>query len=219
MSTIAFATDPENYISNLTQLIAEIRDELDDSGYSLDRIYRAIGRAEAMFNRELRVPQMETEVDLAVTQEATELPADFLALRSVYVEGSPDNPLRSMSPAGLRNLFQGRDGAPQAYALENMRLIVGPVGEVSLTVLYYAKLIPLTDNNPTNWLLRDYPDLYLHQCLAILFGKTGDRERAADHLSIATALIEQVNKAGRKSRWGSAPLTPMLIEQVPGSRI
>jgi hypothetical protein len=219
MSAIAFPTDPEGYISNLTQLVAEIRDEMDDDGYSLEKIYRAIGRAEAMFNRQLRVPQMEFELDVAVTQEATDLPADFLALRAVYQEGSPDRTLRSMSPAGLRQLFLGRDGIPQAYALENMRLIVAPVGQASITLLYYAKLTPLTDDNPTNWLLRDYPDLYLHQTLAILFAKTSDRERAADNFGLATALIAQANEAGRKARWGAAPLTPNLVTQIPGARI
>ena len=219
MSTIAFATDPEDYLSTLTQLVAEIRDELDDSGYSLDKIYRAIGRAEAVFNRLLRAPQMETEDFLTVTSESTDLPLDFLSLRSVYVEGSPDNPLRSMSPAGLRRQYLGRSGTPEAYALENMRVIVGPVGDASLTLLYYAKLTPLTENNPTNWLLRDYPDAYLHQVLSILFQKTGDRARAADHLSQASAVIEQINAAGRKARWGGSPLTPHLIAQVSGSRI
>jgi hypothetical protein len=219
MSTIAFATDPEDYISTLTQLVAEIRDEMDDTAYSLEKIYRAIGRAEAEFNRMLRVPQMETETFLTVTGEATDLPLDFLSLRSVYIEGSPDNPLRSMSPAGLRNQFQGRSGTPSAYALENMRLIIGPVGNTSLTLLYYAKLTPLTDNNPTNWLLRDYPDAYLHQVLSILFQKTGDRERAGDHVAQSRAVIEAINAAGRKARWGAGPLTPHLVMQARGSRI
>jgi len=219
VTSIAFPTNPNSYITTLSQLVDEIRDEMDDTGYSLVKIYRAIARAEAMFNRMIRVPQMETEVDLAVTQEATDLPIDFLALRAVYSEGNPDNPLRSMSPNGLRSQYRGRAGTPQAYALENMRLVVGPVGNAMLTVLYYAKILPLTEANPTNWLLRDYPDLYLHQVLAILFAKIGDRERGAENLAIASALIEQVNSAGRKARWGSAPLSPMLITQVPGSRI
>lgn len=219
MSTIAFPTDPEDYLSTLTQLVAEIRDRMDDSGYSIDKIYRAIGLAEAVFNRQLRVPQMETETFLNVTGESTDLPLDFLSLRSVYIEGSPDNPLRSMSPAGLRNQFQGRSGTPVAYALENMRLIVGPVGDVSLTLLYYAKLTPLTENNPTNWLLRDYPDAYLHQTLYNLFQTTGDRERATDSFGQARVAIEEVNAAGRKARWGAGPLTPHLVAQVRGSRI
>ena len=219
MSTIAFSTDPVSYISNFTQLIEEIRDEMDDDAYPLDKIYRAIGRAEAMFNRLIRVPQMETEIDIAVTSEATELPLDFLALRAVYSEGDYDRTLRAMSPAGLRQQFLGRTGQVEAYAIENNRLIVGYVGDASLTVTYYAKLVPLTENNPTNWLLRDHPDLYLHQTLAILFGKTGDRERASENLGLAAALIEQVNNEGRKARWGGAPLSPMLVTQVRGCRV
>jgi hypothetical protein len=219
MPLISFPTDPESYITNLSQLVEEIRDEMDDSGYPLDRIYRAIGRAEAMFNRELRVPQMEQQVDLAITQEATDLPADFLALRAVYREGNPDRALRSMSPTGLRDQFFGMPGQPQAYALENRRLIVGPVGDAPITMLYYAKLVPLTENNPTNWLLLEYPDLYLHQVLAILFAKIGDDERAATNLGIAATLIVRANEAGKKARWGASPLTPMLVRQTRGVRI
>lgn len=219
MTTTAFATDPSSYITTLSQLVAEIRDEMDDDAYSLDKIYRALGRAEAMFNRELRVPQMETEIDLAITDESTDLPADFLSLRAIYQEGMPDRTLKSYSPAGIRALYKGTSGIPEAYALENRRVMVAPVGDTSLTLLYYAKIPPLTDNNPTNWLLVDYPDLYLHQTLAILFGKTGDRERAADHLSLATALIERANSAGRNARWGAGPLAPVLIHQVAGSRV
>ena len=219
MTSIAFSTDPTSYITTLDQLIAEIRDEMDDDAYNLGKIYRAIGRAEAMFNRELRVPQMETEVDLNVVGEATALPADFLALRSIYQEGAPDRTLKSYSPAGLRELYDGRSGTPEAYALENGNIIIGPVGAASLTVLYFAKVPPLTESSPTNWLLVDYPDLYLHQTLAILFAKTGDRERAADNLTLATGLIDRANMAGRKARWGASPLAPVLVQQVPGGRM
>lgn len=219
MTSIAFPSDTASYITTLTQLVEEIRDEMDDSGFDRDRIYRAIGRAESMFNRELRVPQMETEIDIAVTQEGTDLPQDFLALRAVYQEGAPDRTLKSYSPAGIRELYQGRSGTPEAYAIENRRVIIGPVGTVSLTVLYYAKVPPLTDNNPTNWLLVEYPDIYLHQVLAILFAKTGDRDRAADNLGLAMGLIERANSAGRHARWGASPLAPVLVQQVRGSRI
>lgn len=219
MSSIAFSTDTASYISTLEQLVDEIRDEMDDEGYSTDKIYRAIGRAEAMFNRELRVPQMETQDDIVTASEETDLPADFLALRSVYHEGAPDRLLKSFSPAGLRDLYRGRSGTPEAYAIENRRIVLGPVGQASLTILYYARIPPLTEVNPSNWLLLDYPDLYLHQTLAILFGKTGDRERASDNLAIAMGLIERANSAGRRARWGAAPLQPVLVQQVRGSRI
>jgi hypothetical protein len=217
--SIAFPTDPNSAIVSLDDLVAEIRDELDDSTYPADKIYRAIARAEAFFNRELRVPQMETETQLSVTQEATDLPADFLQMRAVYQEGSPDRALRSMSPDGLRSLYFGQSGPPSAYALENRRIIVGPVGSTALTMLYYARIPALNEDSPSNWLLVEYPDLYLHHTLAIIFARLGDDDRAASNLGTALQLIEQANKAGRNARWGSAPLTPFLVRQVPGTRI
>lgn len=124
---ISIDTSPANAISDLNDLIVEVRDEMDDDAFAVDKIYRAITRAEAIFNRELRCPKMETEYQLAVTGEQTELPVDFLQLRAVYAEGSPDNPLDSLSPAGLRQRYQGVAGTPKGYAIENRRLIVGPV--------------------------------------------------------------------------------------------
>lgn len=216
---IAFSTDPASAIVSLDDLVAEIRDEMDDSGYSLTKIYRAIARAEAYFNRELRVPQMETEIDIAVTGETTSLPSDFLQMRAIYQEGSPDSPLRSMSPDGLRRLYRGQSGTPAGYAIENRRIVLGPVGETTLTMLYYAAIPPLNDASPTNWLLVDYPDLYLHHVLAILFAKIGDDTRASANLGLALQIIEQANKTGRNARWGAGPLNPFLVQQVPGTRI
>lgn len=217
--TIAISTSPANAISSLSDLLVEVRDELDDDGFAADKIYRAIARAEGVFNRELRCPRMETEYDMSVTQEATDLPSDFLQLRTVYSEGSPDNPLASLSPAGLRQRYQGRAGTPSAYAIENRRIMVGPVGEATLTLVYYARIPALTESNPSNWLLDEHPDLYLHQVLAILFNKTGDSERAALNLNIASDMLRSVNESGKKNRWGAGPLAPAGITQVPGARI
>lgn len=216
--TIAISTTPANAISNLSDLVTEIRDELDDTGFASDKINRAIGRAEAVFNRELRCPRMETEYDLSVTTEQTDLPSDFLQLRSVYSEGSPDNPLDSLSPAGLRQRYRGSSGVPKAYAIENRRIIVGPVGSATLTLVYFARIPALTADNPTNWLLDENPDVYLHQVLAIIYNKLGDSERAALNLSIARDLIAAINEGGRKNRWGAGPLLPAGISQVCGAR-
>lgn len=217
--TIAINTSPANAISNLSDLVTEVRDEMDDTGFATDKIYRAITRAEAVFNRELRCPKMETETQLSVSSEATELPIDFMQLRTVYAEGSPDNPLDSLSPAGLRQRYQGVAGSVRAYAIENRRILVAPVGSATLTLVYFARIPALTTDNPNNWLLDEHPDLYLHQVLAILFNKIGDSERAALNQALASEMIEQINHSGHKNRWGAGPLVPAGINQVCGARI
>lgn len=217
--SIAISTNPANAISTLSDLVEEIRDEMDDSSYDIPRIYRAITRAEAIFNREIRAPRMETATTLAVAGEATDLPLDFLQLRTAYSDGSPDRPMHSLSPNALRVMYQGRAGVPVAYAIENRSFIVGPVGEVSVKLLYYAMIPALTADNPANWLLAEHPDLYVHQSLAILFNKTGDSERAALNQTIARDIMDQINAATKKARWGASPLSPMGIQQVYGTRI
>ncbi|WP_230280266.1 hypothetical protein [Croceicoccus sp. Ery15] len=216
---IAVSTSPENAISNLSDLVAEVRDEMDDDAFSLDRIYRAIGRAEAAFNRDLRCPRMETEYTFTTASEATDLPLDFLQLRTVYAEGSPDSPLASMSPASLRSRYRGVSGVAMAYAIENRRIVLAPVGQTVLTIVYYARIPALTDSNPTNWLLDEHPDAYLHQVLAVLFNKIGDVERATLNLNIANGIISSVNESGKKNRWGAGPLVPRGTTQVCGPRI
>ena len=206
--SIAVSTSPQNAISNITDLIDEVRDEMDDDAFDRERILRSIGRAEARFNRELRTPQMETAILFMATEEITDLPNDFLQMRLIYQEGTPDSPLQPLAPAQLRRGFQGVAGRPRAYAIENRRIIIAPVGSTALQMTYYQRIPALTDDNPTNWLIDEHPDLYLHQVLANLFNKIGDGEKAASNLAITNDLIAQIQAAAQTSAWGSGPLHP-----------
>jgi hypothetical protein len=95
---------------------------------------RALRKAEAEFNRTLRAPEMETRAIVAVTNELTQLPADFLELQFVFQEGSPDRVLKSMSLAGVLSWYNGVSGCPEAYIIEGGNIRVGPVGNTTLGV-------------------------------------------------------------------------------------
>lgn len=217
--SLVVLTSPENAISNLTDLVTAVRRRMDDDAFDVNSIYAAVAEAEAVFNRAMRTPKMETETQLSVTSEETELPTDFMQMRSVYQEGAPDKPLRSMSPDGLRKLFRGQAGIPQAYAIENRRLVIGPVGDTTVTLLYYARIPSLTTDNPSNWLLEEHPDVYVRLVLAILFDEIGDDARAQRNEARAVAIIEQINESGKSNRWGAAPLNPLGIQQVYGASL
>lgn len=215
---IAIDTSPANAITDISDLVRVVRRRMDDDGYDISAIYTAITEAEEIFNRQLRCPTMEKEVTLAVTEESTDLPLDFLQLRQIYSEGSPDNPLTATSPAVLRSTYQGVAGTPCAYAIENRRLVVAPVGNATVTMLYYARIPALTDANPSNWMLEENPGAYIRMVLAILFDEIGDNERAMLNESRALAILEAINQAGVGNRWGAAPLTPQGMRQVRGAR-
>jgi hypothetical protein len=212
--SIAIPTYAPGAIASYTDLIAEIRDLMDDADYRQDIIDRAIRKAEAEFNRKLRTPEMETRAVLNVTEELTQLPADFLALRYIFQEGSPDSPLRSMSPAGMLGMYAGTSGTPQAYTIEGNMLRVGPVGSATLEMVYYRPVPQLSDAEVSNWLLRQHPDLYVAGTMAWLAFRERDTEAMSFWTEITTNLTEAIRGAAMSNRWGAAPLTPAGITQV-----
>lgn len=217
--SIAIPTYAPGSINSYAELIVEIRDLMDNADYSQQAIDRALRKAEAEFNRTLRTPEMETRAPLQITSELTTLPNDFLELRYVFQEGSPDQPLNSMSPSGLLASFNGVSGAPRAYAIEGNELRVGPVGNTALEMVYYRPLNPLSDAVPSNWLLKKHPDLYVAGVMYHLARRERDADGMAQAAQEVVALTDAIRGAANRSRWGSAPLTPAGVRQMRGPRI
>lgn len=216
--SIAIPTYAPGSITSYSELVTEIRDMMDDADYNQEAIDRALRKAEALFNRELRTPDMETRAVFTVSSDLTALPADFLEMRFIFVEGMPDQPLASMSPAGLLSSYYGRSGCPMAYLIEGQNLRVGPVGTAAVEMLYYQRILGLTDAQVSNWLLRKHPDLYVAGALYYLYERERDETGMDKALNNVVGILESINSAAKKARWGSAPLVTRGIQQVRGAR-
>lgn len=217
--SIAIPTYAPGAIASYSDLITEIRDLSDDSAYDQGVIDRALRKAEAEFNRTLRTPEMETRAILSVTDELTQLPSDFLELRFIFQEGQPDLALRSMSPAGMLEIFGGVAGIPEAYTIEGSLLRVGPVGATTLEIVYYKPLPALSDAQVSNWLLTKHPDLYIAGAMSWLAFRERDQEAMSFWTGLVAAITETIRGTSARNRWGAAPLTPAGIRQVSGARI
>lgn len=217
--SIAIPTYAPGSITTYSELVTEIRDMMDDADYSQEAIDRALRKAEAMFNRELRTTDMETRAVFTITDELTQLPADFVEMRFIFVEGMPDQPLASMSPAGMLANYYGRSGCPVAYTIEGNSIRVGPVGKAAVEVNYYARIPTLTDAQVSNWLLRKHPDLYVAGALFYLYSRERDQEGKAQAGQEVSTLIDSIKGAAIRQRWGSAPLVPRGVSQVRGVRV
>lgn len=211
---IAIPTYSPGSIATYTDLIAEIRDLSDDADYRQDIIDRAIRKAEAEFNRKLRAPEMETRTVLTITGELTQLPSDFLALRYIFQEGMPDSPMKSMSPAAMLSTYSGQAGFPSAYTIEGNFLRVGPVGNATVELLYSASIPPLSDAQVSNWLLRLHPDLYVAGVMFYLATRERDQQGMNFWSGLTSSLMEDINGAAQRNRWGAGPLVPAGLKQV-----
>lgn len=214
--SIAIPTYAPGAISSYSELLVEIRDLMDDSDYSQAAFDRALRKAEAEFNRTLRTPEMETRAILTVTGELTALPADFLELRFIFQEASPDRVLKSMSPAGMLSTYYGRSGCPEAYTIEGNTLRVGPVGNATLEIVYYQPLPALSDAQVSNWLLAKHPDLYVAGVMYHLARRERDSDGMAQAAQEVSALTEAIKQQAQRNRWGAAPLTPVGVRQTHG---
>lgn len=215
---VALSTTPATAIQNYAQLVTTIKEWLDRDDINEGRIGTFINLAEDRLNRLLRYPDMETATTIFASGETAALPTDFLELRAVYKEGNPDQPLQSLSPHGMRSQFMGISGDPVAYAIEGRTLIVGPVGESRLELLYYAKIPSLTVSTPTNWLLERFPSVYLYGALVQAEAFLVNPERAQFWQGAFDQAIGEVMQDGLRGRWGAGPLRPMGQSHVRGVR-
>jgi hypothetical protein len=190
------------------------RDDLDT------KIAQFVQLAEAMFNRELRTGEMETTTILTATSETVALPADYLAMRAIYIEGSPDRPLRGVAPSALREEFDGTTGTPQAYALVAgvLRLEPPPASTTYLNLDYFASITNLSDANPSNWLLEKHPDAYLYGTLFYAEQLLDNPTRAGMWKALLDEVLRQIKREATNNRYGAGPLVPNTVRQVPGSK-
>jgi hypothetical protein len=190
------------------------RDDLDD------RIPTFIQMAEALFNRELRCQQMEATVTGMATAEDMPLPTDYLAMRSIYIEGSPDRPLRGIAPSALRQGFDGTAGDAVAYTLVSggIRLVPPPADETLLTMDYWAKIDGLSTQFPSNWLLETHPDAYLYGTLFNAEAFLDNPTRAAQWKGLLDQVVGRINRTASNDRYGAGPLVPSTMTQVRGAK-
>lgn len=217
--SISLALTPLGAIPDRDTLITAVQDWLDRDDLEA-KIPMFIQMTEALFNRELRTPQMERTSTSSVSSEDTTLPEDYLAMRAIYEEGSPDRPLRGIAPTAIRQGYDGTTGAPVAYTLvaSGLRLIPPPSDTISLTMDYFARIEPLTASSPVNWLLEQHPDAYLYGTLYNAEIYLDNIPRAAQWKQLVDELISRLNRSSRNDRYGAGPLVPNTIGQVRWSK-
>lgn len=128
--------------------------------------------AEARMNRDvrLRVRDAIERDTLAVSGQVTTLPTDYAQM--VNVENQSATPVYPLEPATplqmdvTRNLYP--TGNPQLYCIIGTELEAVPVptSAITLGIIYYKRIVPLSDSATTNWLLTAAPDIYLSAVMA-----------------------------------------------------
>ena len=158
-----------------------------------------VENAEARFNRDLRVRQMEGAMAATAINAsgAITLPDDFQAFRRVWVSGRPELTIDPQTLDYVKSY--GTTGAtPTLYALSRGEAVFNGAGTVEAT-LYES--IPGLQESTTNWLSIAHPDLYLHATIAAACEYTLDAQQGAMSDAKAQMLIDKLNRMDHRDRY------------------
>lgn len=199
-------------ISDYASLQTAISDYLARSDLTTANLQTFIGLAESRIYRELRVRQMEKTASPTVTNASFPVPSDYVQMKSLYVTnntGAYLYEIERVTPFWLRSNFQiqSSQGQPSYYAREGSNFILGPYpdGTYPVTMLYFAKLLSLSDSNTTNWLTDDHPDLIFAASMVEAATFIQDAEALAYWESKYASISNSVQSMDRRESISGSP--------------
>lgn len=160
--------------------------------------------AETRIGRALRVSDMEETVSLSLTNGAGYLPNDFLEARRV-ISGAPSVDLAFLAPSAATDLYPTNyGGIARHYSTVGGRLQTYPSGTGPVTIIFYAAIPALSEDNQSNWLLEKAPDLYLYGSLVEAAPFMMDDAGLQKWMTLYRAALNDVQNADKMARWAGA---------------
>lgn len=218
---MALVTDYASLQAAVTEWLAR-----DQDATLIARIPSFIQFAEAKFNRELFVRQMEQRSSATLSfgvddAEFVLLPPDFQSMRRVRlasVTGKPNLSFMSQTQMDeFRATTSDAAGQPQFFTIFGSEIELAPSPDAAYTLeMVYRTLIPaLSDTNTTNWLLQLAPDLYLYGALLESAPYIKEDERLQTWgLGFKTAL-DGLNNLGLTSTFNAGPMSMRVSGVTP----
>ena len=200
--TLALTLTGEFDIESYSGLKAFLAEHLQLDQGTIDELPTLIRLAELRLARLILSPERETTATLTTVagSQGVSLPADFAQARTLVMKTPAPHPLSQSTPQFVN--ARSESGLPNVFAIAAGEIIFGPVpdGAYSLTLTYLAKLVPLSDAAPFNWLLAGNADAYVYMCAAVIERHLGDNESAALYLTLANEVIAEINAVGVRAR-------------------
>ena len=188
------------------------------------RIPTFIQLAEAKFNRQLVVRQMEQRATALANTASSEpefvsLPADFQSMRRVRlssVTGKPSLEFKSgMQMDEYRFCTSNVAAQPRYFTVFGDEIELAPTPDAAYTIeMVYRQNIPPLGSNSNNWLLTLAPDLYLYGALLESAPYIKEDSRIQTWGLCFTSALNDLNNLGLTSTFNAGPMTVRVSGQV-----
>lgn len=167
--------------------------------------------AEESMALNMRHWRMENRATATLDSQYEALPARFVAPIRLSLTGGNTYALEQVSQAQLmdrRSQASNVSGRPQYYALTQGEIEVFPTpdADYTLELVYYEKAEALSDSNTTNWILDNYPSVYLYGSLMHTAPFLKDDPRLQVWASLYQQGVASVNGDEEKAKFGATGL-------------
>lgn len=177
-------------ISNYTELQSEVNAWSHRSDLTA-KVPTFISLVEADLQVRCKLVDFEGSATLTVTAGVATLPTDFSGMRSIYWDGDQNRPLRYITPDRY-DADANRSGTAYYYTITGSTLKTSPPGDGQVVMTYKARLVPLSDSDPTNAILTRYPDAYLQGALYQAGIYTKNTEAIATHGTLFNDAVARI---------------------------
>ncbi|MGQ3081085.1 MULTISPECIES: phage adaptor protein [Alphaproteobacteria] len=206
--TIVISTDTNVRFQSYAGLKTSIGERLDREFTDAD-LEDFIYLAERELERVMTVPYRELVASMIITTQAMNIPADMKTIKRITLMNDPSAPLDQASMANLdRNRDWKATGRPCAFSIigDQIWFAPAPDSEYAAQIVYEAKLTPLTEASPSNWLFSLHPDVYFYGALVQAADHITDTARIDRYRAMFDLTMGQINEEGRRRRTAASPL-------------
>jgi hypothetical protein len=193
-------------LSTYSELKASLADWLHRGGLTTV-IPDFITICEADFNRRIRIATMEERASATFNEGYEDVPTDFLEMREIKVNASPVRSLKYMTPQQMTEFYPTTEiGTPEFYTLVDHTIRVNRIPSAEVEISYYVRIPALSDDEPTNWMLTNHPDLYLYGSLIHAEPYLKNDKRILTWKTMYEMALKQVDDSDKKARWSGGPM-------------
>ena len=168
--------------------------------------------AELRLRRELRTRQMLVVATASTTggDSTVGLPTDFLEMRDIHVNTNPITTLSYAAPNAFYNSYRATEsGKPTEYTVLATELQLSPVPDSTYTLqmLYYAQPYFMSDTNPSNVFLVNFPDALLYAALGEAEPYLMNDARLQTWASLYDRAISSITISDQSSEYSGQPMS------------
>lgn len=135
------------------------------------------------------------------------LPTGFISMRKLSrIDPSTGDrmPMAFKTPGQLK--ATGVSGYPSSFTVTSqIEFDRTPIAADDVEMQYHAEFTPLSTSNQTNFVLTEFPHIYLYGCLWALKRHIDESIESAENYQLFIGAIRGTNKKARAGRYGPRP--------------